>query len=119
MSPRKIRHPNIIKVAAGSTHSVFIGITYIKDRKPKKKVYVCGYNYNRQLGRHFTTNLMLDIHGNQIYEKDSRFRNRKNETSEFNDIEEEKIEEEIVPAIRKGSTTVNFFILLMFLMFCL
>ena len=88
---------------------MFIGISYIKNRKPKKKIYVCGYNYNRQLGRHFTTNMLLDIHGNQIYEKDSRFRNRKIEKSDFNDIEEKKIEEEIVPAIRKGSKPFYYF----------
>ena len=63
---------------------------------------MCGYNYNRQLGRHFTTNLLLDINGNQIYEKDSRYRNKKIEKSGLNDMEEEQIEEQIVPAIRNG-----------------
>ena len=63
---------------------------------------MCGYNYNRQLGRHYTTNLLLDINGNQIYEKDARYRNRKMEKSELNDMEEEQIEEQIVPAIRNG-----------------
>ena len=53
--------------------------------------------------------MLLDIHGNQIYEKDSRFRNRKIEKSDFNDIEEKKIEEEIVPAIRKGSKPFCYF----------
>ena len=70
---------------------------------------MCGYNYNRQLGKHFTTNLLLDINGNQIYEKDSRFRNTKFERSEFNDMEEEQIEEQIVPAIRKGSLLNIYF----------
>jgi len=103
-SPRKVRHPNIIKIAAGSSQSLFIGIVKPKNaaEKPKKKIFVCGYNYNRQLGRHYTTNLLLDINGNKIYEKDARFRNRKIEKSELNDMEEEQIEEQIVPAIRNG-----------------
>jgi len=102
-SPRKKRHPNILKIAAGSTHSLFIGIVKPKNQaeKPKRKIFVCGYNYNRQLGRHFTTNILLDINGNQIYEKDSRFRNTKNEKSQLNIIEEKCMEEPIISAIRE------------------